>query len=105
MSKVKPVPEGMHTLTPHLVVKNAAKAIDYYKSAFGAKEMNRFAGPGGSIMHASIKIGDSHPFLNDEFPEIGKEIMDKGELSDELQKKLGKIIEDFKSHWAAKSVR
>ena len=71
MANVKPVPEGMHTLTPHLVVKNAAKAIDYYKSAFGAKEMNRFAGPGGSIMHASIKIGDSHLFLNDEFPEMG----------------------------------
>jgi PhnB protein len=71
MSKVKPVPEGMHTLTPHLVVKNAAKAIDFYKAAFGAKENARFAGPNGLIMHASIKIGDSTMFLNDEFPEMG----------------------------------
>ena len=71
MAKVKPVPEGMHTVTPHLVVKNAAKAIDYYKTAFGAKENNRFGAPNGLIMHASIKIGDSTLFLNDEFPEMG----------------------------------
>ena len=71
MSKVKPVPEGMHTLTPHIVVKSAAKAIEYYKRAFGAQELSRHAMPNGAIMHASIKIGDSHLYLNDEFPEMG----------------------------------
>ncbi len=71
MAKVKPVPEGMHTLTPHLVVKGAAKAIDFYTRAFGAREMSRHAGPGGAIMHASLKIGDSTVYLNDEFPEMG----------------------------------
>ena len=71
MSKVKPVPEGIHTVTPHLTVKGAARAIDFYKLAFGATEVSRHAGPGGSIMHASIKIGDSVLFLNDEFPEMG----------------------------------
>jgi len=71
MSKVKPVPEGIHTVTPHLTVKGAARAIDFYKLAFGAAEVSRHSGPGGSIMHASIKIGDSVLFLNDEFPEMG----------------------------------
>lgn len=71
MSKVKPVPEGIHTVTPHLTVKGAARAIDFYKLAFGATELSRHGGPGGSIMHASIKIGDSFLYLNDEFPEMG----------------------------------
>src|SRR5262245_16084609 len=69
MGKSKhPIPEGLHTLTPHLTVKGAAQAIDFYKKAFGAVEQSRFAGPNGLIMHASIKIGDSNFFLADEMP-------------------------------------
>ena len=62
----KPVPEGHHTVTPHLILDNAAKAIDWYKKAFGATELSRSAGPDGKIMHAQIRIGDSLIFLNDE---------------------------------------
>jgi len=66
------VPEGHHTITPHLVVKGATQAIDFYKKAFGAKELHRHAGPdGSSIMHAALQIGDSRLFLNDEFPGMG----------------------------------
>ena len=69
MAKAKhPIPEGLHTLTPHLTVKGAAQAIDFYKKAFGAIEKARMAGPNGLIMHASLRIGDSAFFLNDEFP-------------------------------------
>ena len=68
---VKRVPEGYHTLTPHLIMKDAAKAIEFYKKAFGATERGRFLGPGGKIMHAELQIGDSRLMLNDEFPEMG----------------------------------
>src|SRR3954467_14645252 len=64
----KPVPEGMHTITPHLVIKGAAAAIEFYKKAFGAKEVMRMPMPGGMIGHAHLTIGDSHLFLADEFP-------------------------------------
>jgi len=67
---VKPIPDGFHTLTPHLVVDGAAAAIDYYQKAFGAEELMRMQGPGGKIMHALIQIGDSKVMLNDEFPEM-----------------------------------
>jgi len=70
--QIKPVPEGFHTITPHLVVKGASQAIEFYKKAFGAKELSRMHGPDGkSIMHAQLKIGDSLLFLVDEFPEMG----------------------------------
>jgi uncharacterized glyoxalase superfamily protein PhnB len=62
---VKPVPEGFHTLTPNLVFKNAAGAIDFYTKVFGAKELVRMPGPGGKVMHAELQIGDSRIFLND----------------------------------------
>lgn len=68
---VKPIPEGYHTVTPYLIVKGAAKALDYYKKAFGATEIMRMDGPGGSIGHAEIKIGDSIMMLADEHPEMG----------------------------------
>ena len=70
-TSVKPVPEGMHTVTPHLVCDGAAAAIEFYKKAFGAIEMARMPGPGGKLMHAMIKIGDSPVMLVDEFPEWG----------------------------------
>jgi len=65
------IPEGMHTVTPHLVCAGAAEAIDFYKKAFGATELSRMADADGKIMHASIKIGDSPLMLNDENPEWG----------------------------------
>jgi PhnB protein len=68
---VKPVPDGYHTATPYLYVKGAAKALDFYKKAFGATELLRMEGPGGSIGHAEIKIGDSPIMLADESPEMG----------------------------------
>lgn len=66
---VKPVPEGMHTITPHLVIKGASEAIEFYKNAFGAVEHRRMPDSNGLLMHADVQIGDSHLFLVDEFPE------------------------------------
>ena len=71
MPKVKPVPEGMHSVTPHLICAGAAEAIEFYKKAFGAVEEARLPGPGGRIMHAMIRIGDSAVMLVDEMPEWG----------------------------------
>jgi len=69
MHMVKPIPEGYHSVTPYLVVKDAAQAIDFYKRAFGARELGRMPGPDGKgIMHAEIQIGDSRMMLSDEFP-------------------------------------
>src|SRR5579871_5404312 len=68
---VKPIPEGYHSVTPYLIIKGAAGALDFYKKAFGAKELCRMEGPGGSIGHAEIKIGDSPVMLADEHPERG----------------------------------
>lgn len=66
---VQPIPEGMHTVTPHLVCAGAADAIEYYKKAFGAVELARLPGPQGMILHACLRIGDSPVMLVDEFPE------------------------------------
>jgi PhnB protein len=67
----KPIPEGMHSLTPHLVCANAAEAIAFYKKAFGATELFRMPGREGKIGHAQIKIGDSVVMLTDEAPQQG----------------------------------
>ena len=71
MNPIKPVPDGFHTLTPHLVCRDAAAAIAYYVKAFGAVEQGRLPGPGGKLMHAMIRIGDSPLMLVDEMPEWG----------------------------------
>ena len=71
MSKVKAVPDGMHSLTPHLVCRDAAAAIDFYGRAFGAIELFRLPGPNGKLIHACVRIGDSQLFLFDEMPEHG----------------------------------
>lgn len=69
MAGVNPIPEGMHTLTPNLVIRDCAKAIDFYKRAFGAQEIARMPAPDGkSIWHAELRIGDSVVFMNDEMP-------------------------------------
>jgi PhnB protein len=71
-SKVNPIPDGMHSVTPHLVIRGAAEAIEFYKKAFNAEEVFRMpAADGKRVMHAEIKIGDSIVFLADEFPEMG----------------------------------
>lgn len=62
----KAIPEGHHTVTPHLIMNDAAKALDWYKKALGAEEVARAPGPDGRIMHAEIRIGDSLIMLNDE---------------------------------------
>jgi uncharacterized glyoxalase superfamily protein PhnB len=68
---VKPIPDGMHSLTPHLICAGAADAIDFYRRAFNAVELSRLPGPAGKLMHASLRIGDSALMLTDEFPEWG----------------------------------
>jgi uncharacterized glyoxalase superfamily protein PhnB len=69
---VKRVPPGFHTITPHLELRGAAKAIEFYKKAFGAVEIVRNLGPDGRlIMHAQLRIGDSMLMLHDEFAEAG----------------------------------
>lgn len=65
-TKVKPVPNGYHSVTPYMVVRNAADAIEFYKKAFGARERMRLEGPGGGVMHAEIEIGDSAIMLGEE---------------------------------------
>lgn len=65
------IPEGYHSVTPYLILKNAAAAIEFYKRAFGAVELFRMEAPGGKIGHAEIKIGDSHVMLADEYPDMG----------------------------------
>jgi PhnB protein len=65
----KPIPEGYHTVTPYLAVDDAAQAIEYYKNAFGAKELGRMEAPGGAIGHAELEIGDSRVMLSDPFPQ------------------------------------
>ena len=65
---VRPIPDGYHSISPAITCKNAAAALDFYKEAFGATEINRMPGPGGMIMHAELRIGDSVIFISDEFP-------------------------------------
>jgi PhnB protein len=69
-ASAKPVPEGFHTVTPAIVVRDAAKAIEFYKKALGAQELVRMPGPDGKIMHAEVKIGDSVIFISDENPQM-----------------------------------
>ena len=68
---VKPIPEGYHTLTPYFTVRDAARAIEFYKQAFGAVEKGVMNGPDGKVMHAELRIGDSLFMLADEFPQYG----------------------------------
>ena len=68
---VNPIPEGFHTVTPYMTIKDAASAIEFYKKAFGATEIFRWAGPDGRVRHAEILIGDSPIMLTDEAPDFG----------------------------------
>ena len=68
---VEAIPTGYRTLTPYMTVRDAARAIEFYKQAFGASEKGVMPGPDGKIMHAELIIGDSIFMLADEFPEFG----------------------------------
>lgn len=70
--RVRPIPEGAHSLTPHLVCAGAAQAIEFYARAFGAVEEFRMPDPDGKLMHACVRIGDSQLMLVDEFPDHGR---------------------------------
>jgi uncharacterized glyoxalase superfamily protein PhnB len=73
MAKVVPIPKGRRTLTPNLVLRDCARAIDFYKKALGAEEVSRFQAPDGrSIWHAELRVGGSEFFLNDEMPGMGR---------------------------------
>ena len=65
----KPIPEGFHTVSPYLAVDDAARAIEYYLKAFGAKELVRMEAPGGKVGHAELELGDSRIMLSDPFPQ------------------------------------
>ncbi|MEW5789578.1 MAG: VOC family protein [Pseudomonadota bacterium] len=71
MSTVQAIPQDMSTLTPHLICRGAAEAMDFYVKAFGAVDLARLPGPDGGLMHGMMRIGDSHVFLMDEAPEWG----------------------------------
>ena len=71
MPEVKAVPPGFHTLTPHLTVRDADKALEFYKNALGAEVLHVARMPNGKVMHAALQIGDSMLMLNDEAPEFG----------------------------------
>src|SRR2546426_1163840 len=67
VASVRPIPKGYHSITPALTCRDAGSAIEFYKKALGATEINRMTGPGGRVMHAELKIGDSIVYLGDEF--------------------------------------
>ena len=70
-AQVRTIPEGFHTITPHLVCAGAAEALAFYQKAFGGVEVGRMPGPGGKIMHSEMRIGDSRIMVVDEFPDYG----------------------------------
>lgn len=74
MAKKQVVPQGYHSVTPNLVVSDAAEALTFYKSALGAEETVRMPGPNGRIMHAEMRIGDSMIMLGEEMPDMGRRI-------------------------------
>ena len=71
MAAVKPIPEGYHSVTPFLVVNGAAKQIDFIKQAFGAQELTRMDGPGGTVAHAEVKLGDSRIMISEAGAQAG----------------------------------
>ncbi len=92
---VKPIPEGFHTVTAHLTVRDAAKAIDFYKKAFGAKEKMRMLSPDGKrVVHAELQIGDSIVFLADEFPEMSNATVSPETLGGRRTGGLNLYVED-----------
>ena len=94
---VKPIPGGMHSVTPYLTVKDAPAAIEFYLRAFGAEEQQRIPGPDGRLLHASLKIVDSVIMMSEEFPEFGG----KGPLAlGGSPVSIHIYVEDVDSAWA-----
>jgi PhnB protein len=91
-----PVPPGFQTVTAHLTVPGAAEYIEFLKKAFSAVEISRAPGPGGKLMHAEVRIGDSIVMLNDDFPEFGLPPLAKGRLPVTLHI----YLPDVDSAWA-----
>ncbi|HEY1937372.1 MAG TPA: VOC family protein [Candidatus Angelobacter sp.] len=102
-TSAKPIPEGFHTITPGLVIRDAAKAIEFYKKALGAQELVRMPGPDGKIMHAELKIGDSVIFISDEMPNPGnvKSPQSLGGCTGTLNVYVPNVDETFKQAVAA----
>lgn len=72
MADINPIPTGLHTVTPNLIVRNCSEAIEFYKKALGAKELMKMPSPDGkAVWHAELKIGDSVVYMNDEMPGTG----------------------------------
>jgi PhnB protein len=86
----QPIPQGMHSVTPHLVCAGAADAIEFYKKAFGAVEAVRLPGPNGKLMHAAVRIGDSTVGAKVTMP------VDEAFWGD----RYGKIEDPFGHHWS-----
>jgi len=78
-SNVKPIPDGYHSITAHLTVRDAKGALEFYKKALGAQVLNVATMPDGRVMHATMKVGDSIIMVNDEFPEMGGSPAPRGE--------------------------
>jgi PhnB protein len=98
----KAIPEGYHSVTPYLIIKGAAEAIEFYKRAFGATEDMRMASPGNKIGHAELTIGDSKIMLADEYPEMGhRSPQSIGGTGVSLMVYLDKVDEVFKRAIAA----
>lgn len=95
-NQVNPIPEGYHSLTPYLIVKDAAKAIEFYKKAFGASELFHMDAPGGKIGHCELQIGDSRIMLADEFPEMGSSAPTAGGRAFSLMVYVENVDEVFK---------
>ena len=91
-----PIPPGFHTLTPHLTVPGCAEYIEFLKRAFHAEEISRSPGPGGKLMHANVKIGDSILMLNDDFPEFGAPPIAEGNWP----MRLNLYVPDADATWA-----
>ena len=99
---VQAIPEGYHSVTPYLIIKGAADAIEFYKRAFGATEVMRMPSPDGKIGHAEIKIGNSHLMLADEYPQMGyRSPQSLGGAGISLMVYLEKVDEVFKRAIAA----
>ena len=92
----QPIPPDYHTLTIHLTVMGCADYIDFIKRAFNAVEINRSPGPGGKLMHANVKIGDTIMMLNDHFPEMGSPPIPEGNWP----LRLNLYVPDADAAWA-----
>jgi len=81
MANVKPIPDGYYSVTPYLIVKGAAQALEFYRKAFNATEVFRMDGPGGMVLHAEIQIGNSRIMLGEENPQMGFSAPQPGQRS------------------------